>query len=300
MKIRGPKPCSLFLLFALSLVTPVLAQEQRAPVTTRHSLWKVEGKKNTVYLLGSIHVLKKEDYPLPAPIEAAFTNAQIAVFETDIDAAKDPAFALKMQSKSMLPEGETIETQLSPEVYSNYLAYVKEVGLPAPLLEKFKPSMAATFVLVFELQKLGLDPSYGLDQHFFERARKEGKQTVALEPVEFQLDLITGFSKEEGELFMKTMLKDAGNLKNEIGDLMKAWQSGDGDKLAKLLNEATEEAPILYKRLLTDRNRSWLPKIEELSRGDKNAIVIVGAGHLVGKESVVDLLKSKGFKINQL
>jgi uncharacterized protein YbaP (TraB family) len=84
------------------------------------------------------------------------------------------------------------------------------------------------------------------------------------------------------------------------GDILKAWQTGDSEALEKLINEAMREAPAIARRMLTDRNRNWLPKIRELLRGDKTAIVIVGAGHLVGGEGVVELLKREGLKVTQL
>ena len=88
-------------------------------------------------------------------------------------------------------------------------------------------------------------------------------------------------------------------LKKEFRDLMKAWRTGDSDKLEKMLNEASREAPAVFKRLVTDRNQRWAPKIEEWSRGNQNVIVVVGAGHLVGSEGVVELLRKKGLKVTQ-
>jgi len=98
---------------------------------------------------------------------------------------------------------------------------------------------------------------------------------------------------------MRSTLKDIDKMESEFGELLKAWHTGDSEKLEKMLNEAMEEAPVIYKRLLTDRNRRWLTKIEELAHGKDNAIVIVGAGHLVGINGVVELLKKKGYKVAQ-
>src|SRR5262249_18337199 len=122
---------------------------------------------------------------------------------------------------------------------------------------------------------------------------------VALETVDFQIDLLTDFTKEEGELLMKTTLRDMDKLKQEFGDIIKAWQTGNADELEKLLNEATQDAPVIFKRFVADRNRRWLAKIQELARGKENAIVIVGAAHLVGKEGVVELLRQRGLKLTQ-
>jgi uncharacterized protein len=289
-----------FLVVALiCLHAPLRAQPVAAAAATRHPLWKVEGQRNSVYLLGSVHVLKKSDYPLAAPIESAFSNASVVAFETDIAAMEDPATAMKLLSKSQLPEGETLSKQLSPEVYKMWTAHVTESGLPPEMFERFAPAMAAVTVAMLELQKLGLDPNQGVDKHFFPLARQAGKEIVPLETVDFQINLLTGITKEEGELLMKTSLKEMDNLKKDLTELLQAWKTGDADKLEKLLNEASKESPAVYKRLLTDRNRTWVPKIEDLTRGQKNAIVIVGAGHLVGKDGVVELLRKKGLKVTQ-
>jgi uncharacterized protein YbaP (TraB family) len=138
-----------------------------------------------------------------------------------------------------------------------------------------------------------------LDKHFHDKATEESKKIVPLETVDFQISLVTDFTKEEGELLMKSTLKDLATLEKDLGDMFKAWETGDADKLNKFLNEAMQEAPVIFKRLVTDRNRNWLPKIEELAKGKENAIVIVGAGHLVGPEGVVELLKKKGLKVTQ-
>jgi len=284
---------------AVCLISPVRAQESQRAASTHHSLWKVEGQRNAVYLLGSVHVLKKENYPLAAAIEAAFTNSSVVVFETDVAALDDPGIAFKMMSKCRLPEGETLSQQLSPEVYKQFTNHLSGSLMSAGMMEQFTPAFAAMTLVVLEMQKLGLEPEHGLDKHFFARARKEEKQIVPLETVDFQIDLLTEFTKAEGEPLMKATLKELETMKNDLTDLLNAWETGDAKKLEKLMNEAMADEPVIYKRLLTDRNRNWLPKIEEFLRGDKNTIVIVGAGHLVGKEGVVELLRKKGLKVTQ-
>jgi len=157
--------------------------------------------------------------------------------------------------------------------------------------------MAATMLLAADLAQMGLDPEQGVDQHYFRRARDSGKEIVPLETVDYQIDLFTGLSKEEGELVVKSMLKDMANTRKMLGEIVRAWQTGDAAGIDNFLNEATSEAPAIMKRMVTDRNRNWVPKIEGLLRGGKNAIVIVGAAHLVGKEGVVELLRQRGLKV---
>jgi uncharacterized protein YbaP (TraB family) len=291
---------SIRLLALCFLPATLLAQQPPSGVTTQHSLWQARGKSNVVYLLGSVHILKAENYPLPAVIDSAFTNSAVVAFETDIDAMEQPELQMKIMAKARLPDGSTLRDQLSPTVYASFTNHVNQIGLPVEMFEPLKPALAAITLAVVDLQKLGFDPDYGLDKHFFALAKKAGKQTAALETVDFQVSLLTDLSKEEGELVMQTTLKDIDRLKTDIADLLKAWQTGDADALEKLLNEASREAPAIYKRLLTDRSANWVPKIQEWLRGDKNVIVIVGAGHLVGKDGVVELLRKSGQKVEQL
>jgi len=288
------------LLLVVSLAQPVAAQEAAAKKTARHTLWKINGTNSTVYLLGSIHLLKESNYPLPAPIESAFSNSQIAVFEADVSEMEQPEAQMKLMTKARLPEGQTLKDQLSAETYVQFQEQVKKLEMPDMVFAQFKPSLAAIMLAMLELQKLGFDPGHGVDKHFFDRARKDGKQIVPLETVDFQINLVTEFTREEGELLMKATLKDIDNTRKMYGEILKAWQTGDAEALEKLINEAMREAPVIAKRMLTDRNHNWLPKVRELVRGNKTAIVIVGAGHLVGREGVVELLKKEGLKVTQL
>lgn len=286
-------------LLVLGLVAPMVAQQAPATDSTHHSLWKVEGKHATVYLLGSVHVLKPEDYPLPRVMESAFTNAATLAFETDIGALEQLDTQMKVLSKGQLPAGETLSGQLSPAVYARFTNHLASTGLPGVMFERLKPSLAAMTLMVMEYQKAGLNPEYGLDKHFYNEARQAHKPVVGLETVDFQIGLLTDFTKEEGELLMKCTLEDIDKTKKDLGEMLKAWQTGDASGLEKLLNEASREAPAIFKRLVADRNQRWVPQIETWLGGDQNVLVVVGAGHLVGKDGVVELLRKKGLKVVQ-
>jgi len=278
-----------------SAETPV-----KKEVSQQHSLWKIQGKTNAVYLLGSVHVLSKSSYPLPQPIESAYSNSSTLVFEADIAEMKDPNNAMKLLSRATLPEGKTLEREVSPEIYEAFTNHVVAAGFPLFMLERFKPGMAAMTLEVLESQKMGLDPEHGVDNYFFQKAKEDSKETIPLETLEFQTGLITDLSKEEGELMLKITLKEIDTVKNQITDIVGAWSNGDSSKLDKLLNEVKDEAPALTKKLITDRNERWTPRIEQWLKEDRAVLVIVGAGHLVGKEGVVELLRKKGWKVSQL
>jgi uncharacterized protein YbaP (TraB family) len=293
------KKSSQYTLALLSLLAWLPLEALSAPAQTHHSLWKISGRTNTVFLLGSAHFLKPSDYPLPAVIENAFSNSATVVFETDIDKLQSLDVQMRLLKKAQLPQGQTLRQQLSTNTYAAFQEHLKRTGLAEVIFQQLKPALAAMTLEVVAMQKAGLDPTQGLDQHFFNLAEKAGKKIEPLETVDFQIDLITGFSPEEGELIMKSTLEDIDTAEKELGELLNAWRNGDTQTLQKLLNHAMADAPAIFKRLVTDRNRQWLPKIAEWCRLDQSVIVIVGAGHLVGPEGVVELLRKQGLKVVQ-
>lgn len=290
----------LVLLLTLWLGCPAGAQPSHSPAAALHTLWKVENGTNVVYLLGSFHLLKPEDYPLAAPIEAAYSNSTVVAFETDLEEMQKPETALRMVSRCSLPPGETLKDQLPAAEYEDLTRHAAQAGVPMALVDHMRPAMAIMMIEVSALQKLGADPERGLDKYFFSRARKDGKTIVPLETVDFQVQLLTEFSKDEGELLVRTGLKEIDSTKKDFENALSAWRTGDSAALALYLNEAVQESPVIYKRLISDRNQSWVPRIEELLSGNKRAIVVVGAGHLVGNDGVVELLKKKKLKVTQL
>lgn len=281
---------------AFLVTTAVVAGEPA--VTSHHTLWKVEGPHNTIYLLGSIHLLKKSDYPLAPVIESAFSNAQVVAFETDIGQVAQASAAILTQC--LLPAGETIQDEISPKTYALLSNYLSSAGVPVATVSQMKPGFAAFLLEAVESQKLGLDPQYGLDETFFAQARAAGKTIVPLEPVDFQIKLLTTFSKEEGNLILQSTLADMTNTDTEFDQMVGAWKTGDSATLNKLLTEAFDDSPAIYKRLVTDRTARWLPEVEQLLDARKPAIVIVGAGHVIGDKGLVALLRKKGYKITQL
>lgn len=292
--------CSIIalLLFPVSQIT---AQEARIPAKPGlHCLWKAQGESNVVYLLGTIHLLRETDYPLPQIMESAFTNSSIAVFETDIDKADDPATSMKLLQKAALPPDQSLQRLLPTNVYASFSRHAEEVGLPMMMFNSMKPGMAIIMLEAMELTKLGADPEYGEDQHFFKIAKETGRQIVPLETVDFQLDLMLSFSGADEQLMVEKSLEDIDHEKQDYNDMVTAWKTGDAAGLEKMLNEMRTDAPTIFKKIVSDRTASWVPKVNDLLHGSQNAIIIVGAGHLVGPDGMVELLKKQHVKVTQL
>jgi len=155
------------------------------------------------------------------------------------------------------------------------------------------------FLEFWELQNMGFDIKLGIDSYFNERANKEGKQVIGLESQLFHTELLAGLTKDEAEALLNNVLKNLGKFRANVEKISTAWQAGEMTVVADYINREIGDHPTLIHRLLVERNKNWVPQIEALAKGDKDAIVTVGAGHLAGKQSLVELLEKNGWKVTQ-
>jgi uncharacterized protein YbaP (TraB family) len=291
----------LFLLSVLwSEKAPVLAgpQEVAAP-QSRHILWKVQSSHNTIYLLGSIHVLQEKNYPLDHQLYEAFNQASTVMFEVDLDGLTSPLSQLQILTKGLYLNGQNLQRVLSIDSYEAAKAHFAELGFNIENFHRMKPWMAATAVTALELRKLGFDSAFGVDRHFFEKAQEAGKDIKGLESVEFQLGLFDNLSTPIQELFLLQSLEDLKNIEARIKVMVDAWTQGNIKDLERLL-EGMREYPELYQVLVVSRNQAWLPQIEQALKQSKPVFIVVGTLHLLGKEGLVTVLKEKGYAVEQL
>lgn len=289
----------LFLVCVCVLFKIVYATESVQAETEKHFLWSIQTSKNTVYLLGSVHFLRSDSYPLAQAIERAYDDSQKIMFEADLDAMKDPALQTKTMTLGLYLDGQTLKENLSEQTYKLLKERVVAAGLPMAQFEHFRPWFAAVTLTVIELQKLRFDPNYGVDAYFFGKAKKDGKQRIFLEPVEYQLNLFATMGERDQASFLNQTLEDLKVLETMASDMVNAWQGGDVDTLDAIMNVGFKEHPDIYDRVMVQRNKKWVSQIEDLMNQEENVLVIVGAGHLVGNQSVLQLLKERGCKIEQ-
>lgn len=286
------------LLAAGSLAGANGAQAQEA----RSILYRVEGASGaTVYMLGSIHLLSADAYPLPQPVQAAYADAERLVFETSLDSLT--ARQQEMAMRGMYPAGKSLRSEIPADLYARVEAAapaLAALGLSMPVLDRMEPWLVALMFQAVEWQKAGLTPEHGVDMHFTGRARQDGKPVGGLEPVEFQLGLFDGMSPEEQVSFLRQSLEDAPRTAEQMRQIVAAWRVGDAAAIDAIMNESMDDSPALFSRLLTDRNAAWVPQIEQMLRGSDDVLVVVGAAHLVGEQSVVEMLRRRGHTVEQL
>ena len=285
----------LFLISAL-LVNTALAQEP----AKKHFLWSVKSTTNTVYLLGSLHVLGKDSYPLGDAYEKAFADSEIVVFEVDPGELEKPETIQFILKKAALEKGKTLEDVISPEAYEQAKKELKEMGADINMFTLTKPWFVALTATILKLSKMGFDPEYGVDGYFYEKAAKSGKEVRGLETARYQIELIASLGDESHDDVLLHTLKDLDVIEIELPNLVSSWQRGDLGQFQDLIFRSYVDYPTVYQKLFVDRNNNWLPYIEGYLKEDKNYLVVVGAGHLVGNEGLVKLLTDKGYIVEQM
>jgi uncharacterized protein YbaP (TraB family) len=297
---RGGFPALVisFLIFLISLWTVANAHAQQT--AKKDFLWSLKTDKATIYLLGSVHLLKSDSYPIDKNIEAAYRNSKKVVFETDIGGMNAPAVREKMTVHALYPEGQTLQKNISLKTYRLLEKKVIEVGLSMDQLNRLRPWMCALTLVLLELQKMGFDPNYGIDRYFFNKAQQDKKEKVFLESIDYQINLFAEMNAQEEESFLQQMLKDLEVVETMFADIVSAWENGDAEQLGSILTISFKDHPDMYNRFLAQRNKAWIKKIEGLMAYGDNALVIVGAGHLVGPDNLLQLLKDKGYTVEQI
>jgi uncharacterized protein YbaP (TraB family) len=288
------------LIFRLAFFTAAFALVGESRGQEKSFLWQLQSGKGDIYILGSIHFLKRENYPLNPTIEKAFDSAKKLVFEIDFKGADSGTVQRLTLEKGLHRDGKTLQQNVSAETYSLAAKRAQELGLDIAVLSPLKPWMVALTMTSLQLQKLGFDSNSGIDRYFAGRATTAGKPIAGLETAAFQIGLMDQLSASDQESMLRQSLREMDLLDKALDEIVRSWAAGDVPALEQLLLKAMREYPAVHQKVVVDRNRRWLPEIERLIKGGESALVVVGAAHLVGKEGVIELLKERGYTLEQM
>src|SRR5580765_5589636 len=285
---------------SLALAYAVLAPAR--PLAASSFLWKVTKGQGVVYLVGSVHMLTADFYPLAPALDTAFKSSDLLVEEADLAEMLAPTAQFSLLSRGMLPAGQTLDKVVSPATLALVKSHSNVLGPLGTLdaVKQFKPWFLAMTLEALEWQKAGFDPGLGLDKHFYDRAQVDGKTVQGLETTAFQISLSDTMTAEQQDRFLAETLKDLDKETASVGKLASAWKAGDVAGVERVVLKDLQSDPQVYQRLLVGRNRAWLPKIEALFSRPGHAFVVVGAAHLVGPDGLVAMLKAKGYQLVQL
>jgi len=285
-----------YLLTFFSLLCAVSGSAQAEPAA-----WRVTGEDTgELLLLGSVHYLRQEDYPLPSNIDELYQQADTLVMELDLDDLDALSVQTLFVEAGMLPPGSSLQTVLTPAVYELAETRSAEFGLDLAFATRLEPWLVAITLMDLGMNALGFNASRGLEQHLLRRATSDGKQVLGLETLEDQIHVFDQLSIKEQEALLLQTLNEIDSADDAMDELLNAWRNGRVNALANELTANFEDFPILYRHLVIDRNERWLNPLRQLLETGERYLVVVGALHLVGDDSVIELLQHQGLSVIEI
>ncbi len=290
----------------LFVLAPVAAREAEA----KPALWKIDGPAGDIYFFGSIHILPKGFRWRTPELEAALAEASRLVFELNLDEAKDQAAMAGLVAKyGFLPPDQSLHKMLAPEHRRKLGEVAKSFGLNPIAIDRMRPWLAAITLSALAVIKQSSEPGEpvspadamneiaGVDMQLWDWSKTAGKERGALETGEDQILIFANLThNQETELLIVT-LQEVSQPAASVDRLLEAWKAGDTEKLDRALNDDLNAYPALRKAVFADRHEKWLPQIEAMMNDGRTHLIVVGAAHLVGKGSVIDMLRAKGIKV---
>ena len=290
-------------LVAAGLAMLAACSQARAPDAPRALLWKVSDADNAIYLLGSFHALRADDYPLPAPVQAAFADAESLAFEVTPAEMESPELLRQMMQAARLSGGQKLSAVLAPSTWKRLQDYCRRNGLDANAFEPLAPWFVSLSLSLREMTRQGFDPALGLDRHLMAEASGAGKPTSGLETAADQIRVLSGMSLDTQRQFLEDFLDDAADPQGGTAALHASWRRGDAAAIeARMVDELANKYADLYRRINVDRNQAWLPQLRRMldAAGTDDTLVVVGALHLLGKDGLVQQLQAKGYRVERL
>ncbi len=278
------------------LAFPVHAEDSGHPVT----MWEVAGQTNSIYLLGSVHLLRSKDYPLPAVLDSAYEDAEVLIMEIDMDDLDPLAAQTAFTTYGVLQDSRTLRDLMGDEPYEKALAAAEDIDIPLEMLNKTEPWFAAMTIEIMMLNRIGFDPTLGVEMYMMSKATSDGKRIDGLETVEEQIQFLDGMSAEAQRDMLLSTLTESARLGDMMDDLIDAWRRGDVTQLESGMLDELAQHEELNKALVTDRNARWVQYIEPLLNDTDDYLIVVGALHLIGPGGVPMRLERSGYEVQQL
>ncbi|MFI4967926.1 MAG: TraB/GumN family protein [Gammaproteobacteria bacterium] len=266
----------------------------------KHFLWRVSKGADIMYLAGSVHVLRPNDYPLPAVMEQAFSASAGLVEEIDLADMDAENMQLQMLQSGSYQDGQTLQSSVPADVYQKVAQRAREDGLDMTIVDGLKPWLVSMTLLDARLAKSGYAASDGADLHFASEAQAARKPVIGLEQVEYQIGMLAGLSAKTQQTLLQQSLDESTSFDAEMQGMLTAWHTGDTAALEKDLMQEFGGYPDIYQAILVTRNAAWMPKLETMLANGTQYFVVVGALHLVGPDGLLARFEKDGYKVEQL
>ena len=289
------------LLLAPLLAMPACAQTPPAPVadTIHPALWVAKDADTTIYLFGTVHVLKPGLPWFDEAVRTAFDRSGEVMLE--LVQPEPAAMATIVAAHATTPAtAPVLSSTLAPAERDRYLKALADVGVPPAAFEHSKPWFAALNLSLLPLLKAGFDPANGPETVITAAAGKAGKPVRGFETAEQQIGYFDQLSAGAQHAFLVSTLDELPKVQTEMAKMVADWGRGDPDALAALMNDDLNASPEVADVLLYRRNARWADALTERLKAPGTVFVAVGAGHLSGKGSLVEDLRAKGVKVERV
>ena len=290
----------LLLIVATLAAGNVLAQ--KSGVTPL--IWEVRSAGNAVYLLGSIHLGRSDMYPMGPVVEKAYQASKVVALEAD---PTDQQAVMTAISDSLYQPPESLQKNLPGPLLARLSSTLERYGIPLEQTQTMRPFLVAITLASIEYAKAGFDPMLGVDMHFARRARQDGKPLVELESFGAQIALMSEMSDRLQESLLQVTLEsiDKREIPALVDTMVNAWKSGDGKKLHDTVSAEEHKLPAalaqeFHRKFMSDRNIAMTEKIEAMLKGSDVHFIAIGAAHLLGQGSVLQILSEKGYRVRPL
>lgn len=263
-------------------------------------LWVAQGNQNSVYLLGSIHLLRPEDHPLPSAIQLVYDDADVLVMELDMDDLDYVDVMVAFRELGVLDGEIRLADLLGEELHAQATAAAAATQIPLDLLAQSEPWLAAMTVQELLAMRVGFSGELGVEQYLTKMALADGKPILGLESISEQLGFLDGLPMPAQSQWLVHSLVDGLRIEMIVDQLVAAWRSGDIDYLERELLHEARMSPELHDALLVQRNLNWIDRIVGYLDDEQDYLIVVGAAHLVGDDGVVKLLTERDVTVSQL
>ena len=271
---------------------------------TKLFLWKATSPTTEVYLLGSIHLGKKEWYPLAKEIDGAFEKSKVLVLEADPAKADQVKLQQLVFQHGLYAGDDSLAKHVPAETLKATRDLAASLGIPAASLDKMRPWFVAMTLSVISIQKLGYSPEFGIDRVFAGRAKDQNKEVLELESMEFQIKLLAGFADDLQAKYLAATVDESAKSKEQMEKMVESWRNGDVGTFEKeTIAKPREKHPELaefHKKMIDDRNEGMAKTVEGYLKTKDVHFVVAGAAHMVGEKGIVKLLEKAGYKVEQM
>lgn len=285
----------LIVLFVLLIAGNGLAKEGEML-----TMWQVDGVTNSIFILGSVHLLRAEDHPLPSRIEEAYEEAESIIMEIDMDDLDPVAMQAMVNRLGMLNDGRTLRDLMGDDLYDEALAAAAKMDIPLEMLARTEPWLAAVTIEQMALSRIGFNPAFGVEMHVMTKAGADNKPIEGLETIDEQLAFLDGLSLDAQRDMLMQTLAEGLDIESMMDSLIEAWRNGDIEFFESTVLKDIRAFPELYRAIVSDRNARWATEIRQLLDDEDDYLIVVGALHLVGPDGVPTLLENQGEQVRQL